>query len=344
MGKIGVSILGATGMVGQKFVELLSDHPMFEIVSLAASAKSVGKSYKEAVEWRMGVPLPDFIASMKVESCKSGIKGKIVFSGLCSSVAGDIEEEFANNGYIVISNAKNHRMHPSVPLLIPEINSEHLKLIDQQTYNNGKIITNPNCSVVGISMALKPLVDQFGVSSVNVVTLQALSGAGHPGVASIDILDNVIPFIHGEEEKIETEPLKILGTYKANQITPYPISISAQCTRVPVSDGHLACISVSLEKKATREEIIAAWKSFSGEPQQLNLPLAPKHPIIYLEGEKYPQPKLHRNLEKGMAVSIGRLRKCSNMQWKFVILSHNTIRGAAGSAILNAEYYVRLNP
>lgn len=336
MKKIPVGILGATGMVGQKFVELLSNHPWFEIASLAASDRSVGKRYGDAMKWAMPTSLPKHIADMKVVACEPTLPCKVVFSGLDSSVAGEIEKSFAQAGYKVISNSSNHRMDVDVPLLIPEINGDHLDLALQQG-SSGSIVTNPNCSVIGICMALKPLLDLWGVESVNIVTLQALSGAGYPGVPSMDILDNVIPFIGNEESKVETEPLKILGKYQGSKITPYPMHLSAQCTRVAVADGHLACVSVKLKKKAKSDEIINAWRDFAGEPQRLNLPMAPKHPIIYLEDERHPQPKLHRNLEGGMAVSVGRLRECPLFDWKFIVLSHNTVRGAAGCAILNAE-------
>lgn len=339
MKKISVGILGATGMVGQKFVELLSSHPWFEIVALAASDRSIGKRYGEAMKWSMPTPLPQKIADMPVITCSPNLPCQVVFSGLDSRVAGEIEENFAKCGYKVISNSSNHRMDPAVPLLVPEINSEHLKLIHHQHFGQGAIITNPNCSVIGMTMALKPLLDKWGIEIVNVVTLQALSGAGYPGVPSMDILDNVIPYISGEEAKIEKEPLKIMGTFHENEtkIVPYPMHLSAQCTRVSVADGHLACVSVKFKKKAKANEIIAAWQEFKGEPQRLKLPTAPKHPLIYLEDERHPQPKLHRTLEGGMAVSIGRLRECPLFDWKFIILSHNTIRGAAGCAILNAE-------
>lgn len=337
MNKIPVAILGATGMVGQKFVELLAAHPWFEIIALNASDRSVGKRYADAMKWAMPTPLPEKIANMPVRACLSDIPCEIVFSGLDSSVAGEIEERFAEAGYKVISNSSNHRMDPQVPLLVPEINPSHLELIRHQSYGSGAIITNPNCSVVGLTMALKPLIDQWGIEAVNVVTLQALSGAGYPGVPSLDIMDNVIPFIANEEDKVEKEPLKIMGALNGREIVPYPMQLSAQCTRVAVSDGHLACVSVKLKKKADVPDILAAWKRFKGIPQQLKLPSAPQHPIIYLEDERHPQPKLHRSLASGMAVSIGRLRSCPLFDWKFVVLSHNTIRGAAGCAVLNAE-------
>lgn len=339
--KIPVAILGATGMVGQKFIELLIDHPWFEVVAVAASERSQGKTFGSAMRWMMPSSLPSSLAEMVVQPCAPNFPCKIVFSGLDAEVAGPIEESFAKAGYTVISNSRNHRMHPTVPLLIPEVNSSHLELVKQQSFFPGMIVTNPNCSVVGIATALKPLIDRWGTEKVHVITMQAISGAGYPGISSFDILDNVIPFIGGEEEKIETEPLKILGTLQNGQIIPYPVTISAQCNRVSVMDGHMACVSVKLKKNAHAEEMIDAWQNFQGEPQRLSLPMAPIHPIHYMHDEKHPQPKLHRHLEKGMAVTIGRLRKCPLLDWKFTLLSHNTIRGAAGCAILNAELMIK---
>jgi aspartate-semialdehyde dehydrogenase len=339
--KIPVGILGATGSVGQKFIELLANHPWFEITALAASERSSNKSYNDAANWFLPTKCPDFIAEMPVQVCKPNLNCEIVFSGLDSSVAGEIETEFANAGYIVLSNAKNHRMDDDVPLLIPEINSEHLALIKKQNFGRGKIVTNPNCSTIGLALVLKPLLDNFGIENVNVVTLQALSGAGYPGVASLDIIDNVLPFISGEEDKIETEPLKIFGQYEEGNIKYQNIKISALCNRVAVTDGHLECVSVSLSEKAAEKEIIKIWKEFTAEPQKLNLPSAPKNPLYYFQDDDYPQPRLHRNIDKGMAACIGRLRKCNIFDYKFNVLSHNTIRGAAGGAILNAELMIK---
>lgn len=341
MEKIAVGILGATGTVGQKFIELLASHPWFEIVALAASDRSVGKRYSDAIRWAMPTSLPQTLADMPVVPCIPDLPCEIVFSGLDSNVAGEIEENFAQAGYYVVSNSSPHRMDTDVPLLIPEVNGDHINLISHQQFNGGAIVTNPNCSVVGITMALKPLLDLWGIEAVNVVTLQAVSGAGYPGVPSLDIVDNVIPYIASEEIKVEQEPLKIMGTIQDNRVVPYPMKVSAQCTRVCVTDGHLACVSVKLRKKALAEEIIAAWSEFKGEPQKLNLPSAPDRPIIYCDDERHPQPKLHRVLGGGMAVSVGRLRECPLFDWKFVLLSHNTIRGAAGCAILNAELMVK---
>lgn len=339
--KIPVGILGATGSVGQKFVELLVDHPWFEITALAASERSAGSAYREVVKWFQTSPLSPHMGEMTVRACEPTLPCRIVFSGLDSRVAGEIETEFAEAGYVVVSNSKNHRMDPQVPLLVPEINSDHLELVKYQSFSEGMIVTNPNCSTIGMVMALKPLLDEFDLDAVTVVTMQAISGAGYPGVSSLEILGNVIPYISDEEGKMETEPLKIFGRLNNDEITPRDLTISAQCNRVAVMDGHLESISVKLKKAATVEEMKAAWRQFSGEPQRLNLPSAPAQPIYYFEEEHFPQPRLHRNLEKGMAISIGRLRPCQVMDYKFMVLSHNTIRGAAGGAILNAELMVK---
>lgn len=333
MQKIPVTILGATGSVGQKFIELLNDHPWFEIVSLCASERSAGKPYREAVSWFQASPLPKHIANMIVEPCTAGALGRIAFSGLDAEVAGDIETAFAKAGYAVISNSKNHRMDEDVPLLVPEVNPEQAKWVTRQTFGSGgMIVTNPNCTTVGLVMALKPLVDAFGVEIVSVVSMQALSGAGYPGVSSLDIIDNVIPHIGGEEKKMETEPLKIFGV---------PLTISAQCNRVAVVDGHMECVSVRLSKQPIADDIITTWRSFRSAPQELELPSAPQSPVHYLDGDFDPQPRKHRLMERGMAVCVGRLRPCSVLGWKFAVLSHNTIRGAAGGAILNAELLVK---
>lgn len=335
--KINVAILGATGSVGQKFIELLSNHPWFNIVELAASDRSAGKKYSEAVNWVMQSQLDKNISEMVVQKCEPNLKSKIVFSALDASVAGEIEEDFARNGYVVISNARNHRFDDDVPLLIPEVNPDHLGLIHQQKFGNGFIVTNPNCSTIGLVMALKPLQDKFGIEAINVVTMQAISGGGYPGVPSMDIIDNVIPFISGEEEKMEKEPKKILGNFSNGKIQFADFKISAQCNRVAVIDGHTESVQLKFINKPSKEEMINVWNSFSSEPQKLNLPSAPKNPLIYLEGDKYPQPKLHRSLGNGMSVSVGRLRDCSLFDYKFTVLSHNTIRGAAGGTILIAE-------
>jgi len=325
--KIPVAVLGATGSVGQKFVELLSNHPWFEIIELCASDKSAGKKYKDAVDWFLKYELRKDVENIVVQKCEPILKSRIVFSGLDSSVAGKVETE----------NSKNHRMDDDVPLLVPEINPAHLELIKFQQFGNGCIVTNPNCSVVGLVLALKPLLDNFGLNTVNVTTMQAISGAGNPKSVKLDIEDNVIPFINGEEEKVEIEPLKIFGKFESGKILYNNFKIGVQCNRVNVTDGHTECVQVNLNQKVKKDEIINAWQEFRGEPQNLSLPSAPKRPIYYFSEPSYPQPKYQRNLEDGMAVSVGRLREDPLFDFKFVILSHNTVRGAAGGAILCAE-------
>ena len=335
--KIPVAVLGCTGSVGQKFIELLNDHPWFEVKEICASDKSAGKKYKDAVDWFLQSSLPESIGNLTVQKCDPVLKSKVVFSGLDSKVAGEIETKFAKAGYKVISNSKNHRMDEDVPLLIPEVNPDHLDLIKSQKYGEGCIVTNPNCSVIGLAISLKPLLDNFGLEAVNIVTMQAISGAGNPRVVSLDIDDNVIPFIKGEEPKVEIEPLKILGRINKSKIDFSDFKISAQCNRVNVTDGHTECIQVKLKKKTSVKEIIKVWKEFSSIPQKLKLPLAAENSIHYNDGDSFPQPKHQRNADKGMAVSIGRLREDTLFDYKFVILSHNTVRGAAGGAILCAE-------
>lgn len=334
--KINVCILGATGSVGQKFIELLSDHPWFKIHEVAASDRSAGKKYKDAVNWIMQSELKKEYGDLIVKKCEANMESKIIFSGLDGSVAGEIESDFAQNGYFVISNARNHRFVENVPLMIPEVNPDHLKLLNDQDYDGG-IVTNPNCSTIGLVLALKPIADAFGIEAVNVVTMQAVSGGGYPGVPSMDIIDNVIPFIGGEESKMETEPLKILGELNGGKINYADIKISAQCNRVAVIDGHLECVQIKLKKKTTVDEIKKVWNEFKSVPQEMKLPSAPEYPVKYFDEDKYPQPKLHRNQGLGMTASVGRLREDALFDFKFVVLSHNTIRGAAGGTILVAE-------
>lgn len=339
MPSIEVGILGATGMVGQQFIALLADHPWFKVTYLGASERSAGKAFKDAAAWRLPNRLADDVANRVVEAAAPGTAPKLVFSGLDSSVAGEIEAEFAKAGHIVVSNSRNYRMFDTVPLLIPEVNADHLRLLDAQGDAQGwtgRIITNPNCSTVAITMALAPL-RQFGIEKTMVTTLQAISGAGYPGVPSWDILGNIIPFISGEEEKIETETRKILGTLGNGKVDDHPVRVSATATRVLVRDGHSCSISVALEQKPTPEAVIDAWRAFRGRPQELDLPTAPKQPVVYLDEPNRPQPVLDAGRDGGMAVSVGRLRRCSLFDYKFMALGHNTIRGAAGVAILNAE-------
>jgi aspartate-semialdehyde dehydrogenase len=336
-----VGILGATGMVGQRFVELLTDHPWFEVSYLGASEKSTGKSYEAACAWKLPFPMPEWAKNLKVEDAVPGADGRIIFSGLDSAVAGPIEESFALAGYVVVSNASSHRMAEDVPLVIPEINPDHLALIEVQkknrNYDSGYLITNPNCSTITLSLALSPLEREFGIESVFVCTMQAVSGAGYPGVASLDILGNVIPFIAGEEEKIERETKKIFGRVLGKTVESHPMVISAQASRVAVLDGHMETVFVKLRRKASIEEIRQSFQQYRSLPQELKLPTAPKHPVILKDEVDHPQPRLDLTLEKGMATMVGRLRPCTLLDARFVILGHNTIRGAAGAAVLNAE-------
>lgn len=344
-GRAPVAVLGATGSVGQRFVQLLADHPWFEIRALAASERSEGKSYGEAVAWAQTTPLPPAVAALEVrptdaataEQCRA--EGcKLVFSALDASVAGAAETAFAEAGLMVVSNAKSHRMDPEVPLLVPEVNADHLALLRHQRFpSGGGILTNPNCSTIGLVLALKPLVKAFGVDRVHVVTMQALSGAGLPGVPAASAVDNLIPYIGGEEEKMETETRKILGRLGDGAIDEHEVAVSAACNRVPVIDGHTLCVSVGLKAQASPADLRAAWETFSGQPQLLSLPIAPVQPIHYLEAHDAPQPRLHRDRERGMAITVGRLRPCKLLDYKFVTLSHNTLRGAAGGALLVAE-------
>jgi aspartate-semialdehyde dehydrogenase len=337
--KIPVAILGATGSVGQRFIQLLENHPWFRVHEVVASDRSAGKTYGAATDWRLDTLVPDTVSNLTVKGLGVPLESKLLFSGLDSSVAGEAEDDYANQGCAVISNSRNHRMDSDVPLLIPEINADHIDAIrEQQKRRPGYIVTNPNCSVMGLAIALAPLERLFGIEAVHVTTMQAISGAGFAGVASYAILDNVIPYIGGgEEDKIETEPRKILGSWKDGRFREAPMTISAQVNRVPTIDGHLMTASIKLRESAAIGDVRHALQSFTGEPQKLNLPFAPKQPIHYLDAIDRPQPRLDRDRENGMAVSVGRLRDCPILDYRFVALVHNTIRGAAGAAILNAE-------
>lgn len=342
MNQIKAVVLGATGTVGQRFIQLLDRHPFFEITALAASEKSAGKKYADAVQWKLDTPIPDRIAQMTLQPCEPSLDARVAFSGLDSSVAGEIELAFANRGYAVVSNSKNYRMAEDVPLVYPEINPDHLALIDTQKKNrgfkDGFIVTNSNCSIMAFLNIIHVLDRDFGVEKMTAVTMQAISGAGYPGVASMDVLGNIVPFVGGEEEeKIRTEPLKILGKFNHSRIEFSKIVISPSVNRVPVLDGHLASVSVKLNGKTTVDDIKNRLREFKSVPQELELPLAPKRPIIVHEAINRPQPRLDIHHEKGMAVSVGRIRPCEVLDFKFTCLVHNTIRGAAGAAVLNAE-------
>ncbi len=347
--RIPVAVLGATGMVGQRFIELLQGHPWFELVALAASEQHGGRPYAESTRWRLpGGDMPASVASLPVVSCKPDampVGVRIAFSALPGGdVAEQAEQAFARAGIAVFSNAKNYRMAPDVPLLIPEVNADHIAVIPHQRRQrgwSGCIVTNANCSATPLVMALKPLQQAFGVSKVLVTTMQAISGAGYPGLSAYDMLDNVVPYIGGEEEKMESETLKMLGEWREGEgFVNAPMVVSAHCNRVPTREGHLECASIELERTASPEAIIEAWNSHEPEPQRLNLPSAPKHALLYRTESDRPQTLYDRDSGNGMSVTLGRLRPCPILSYKFVMLGHNTIRGAAGGSLLNAELCV----
>ena len=342
MKRIQVAVLGATGIVGQRFLQLLDQHPWFEVAALTGSSPRQGKRYGEAVTWRLPEAPPLSVENLPLLAPDAHLDTPLVFSALPAAAAEEIEPALASRGHAVFSNASSHRMAVDVPLLIPEVNPEHVQLLERQRAKrgwSGLLVTNPNCSTIQLALSLKPLVDAFGVRRVNVTTLQAISGAGYPGVAAYDIVDNVVPYIAEEEEKIERETSKILGKYQGGEILPAECLVSAQCTRVPVRDGHLACVTVELggNGRIAESDLERVWSEFRAEPQQTNLPTAPSSPIIVREEPDRPQPVRDRNAGRGMAISIGRVRRCAVLSHKFVVLGHNTIRGAAGTSILNAE-------
>jgi aspartate-semialdehyde dehydrogenase len=334
-------VLGATGMVGQRFVKMLGEHPWFELTAVTASERSSGKTYAQAARWHLEGPIPETARKLVVKDLEPNLDCDFVFSALDSSVAGKAEEDFARAGYGVVSNSKNHRMDPDVPLLIPEVNASHVEAIRVQQrnrgYDTGFIVTNPNCSTAGLVLVLKPLADVFGLEKIFVVTLQAISGAGYPGVASLDIMGNVIPFISGEEEKMEAEPQKLLGKWDGSRFIEAGLGISAHCNRVPVIDGHLECASLRLKKTATLDEVREALRSFEVSPELASLPTGLKHPLVVQEGDDRPQPRKDANAGHGMAAVVGRVRECPLLDVKLTLLSHNLVRGAAGAALLNAE-------
>ena len=338
--RIAVGILGATGIVGQRLIQLLERHPWFEVKWLAASERSSGQSYREAARWRLKTPMPDSIAALEVAPASPEGAPKVVFASLDAGIARELEPRFAEAGHAVISNSSALRMKPEVPLVIPEINADHLRLIEAQSWrrhSGGFVVTNSNCSAMGLALALAPIHKHFGLEKVFVVTMQAVSGAGYPGVASLDILGNVIPYIANEEEKMEEETPKMLGSVNGSSAIRADFVMSAHCNRVAVEDGHTESVSVKLKKPATAEDIIQAWREYRGIPQEKRLPSAPDQPIVYDPAPDRPQPRFDLDRGAGMAVSVGRLRPCPLLDWKFTLLSHNTIRGAAGAALLNAE-------
>lgn len=334
-------VLGATGIVGQRLVKLLSSHPWFELTEVAASERSSGRTYAEAVRWHLETPIPALAGNLVVKGVEPTLNCDFVFSALDSSVAGPVEEDFARAGYPVVSNSRNHRMDADVPLLIPEVNASHLDAIPVQQknrgYDTGFIVTNPNCSTAGLVLVLKPLADAFGLERIFVVTLQAISGAGYPGVASMDIQGNVVPFISGEEEKMEAEPQKLLGKWDGHRFIEAGLGISAHCNRVPVLDGHLECVSLGLKKIASLGEVREALQTFEVDEELASLPTALRHPVIVVDEENRPQPRRDVQTGEGMAAVVGRIRECPVHDVKLTLLSHNLVRGAAGAALLNAE-------
>jgi aspartate-semialdehyde dehydrogenase len=348
MERRNVGILGATGAVGQRFIQLLADHPWFNITWLAASDRSAGKTYAEACQWRLDTPLPEHIAKMVLQPNVPESAGtdlpRIIFSSVDSPIAKDLEPRFAAAGCAVISNSSAFRMGADVPLVVPEVNGDHLEVIEAQATrktSGGFLVTNPNCCAIGLVLPLAALHETFGIEKLFVTTMQAVSGAGYPGVPSLDILGNVIPFIKNEEEKLQEEIGKLLGGTDGKGFQTLDAPVSAMCNRVAVLEGHTECVSVKLKKAATQEEILAAWKSFQplhGKGLDgLHLPSAPEFPVEYVDGDTRPQPRLDLMRGNGMTTTVGRLRPCTLFDWKFTLLSHNTIRGAAGSALLNAE-------
>jgi len=339
--KLRAGVLGATGLVGQRIVSLLANHPWFELTEVAASERSSGKTYAEAVCWHLEAPTPAGARSLENRSLVHSLQRDFLFSALDASVAGGAEEDFARVGYPVVSNSRNHRMDPDVPLLIPEVNAAHLDAIPLQQknrgYDTGFIVTNPNCSTVGLVLVLKPLADAFGLEKIFAVTMQAMSGAGYPGVASLDIQGNVVPFIGGEEEKMESEPQKLLGKWNGERFVGAGLGISAHCNRVPVIDGHLECVSLSLKKIASLGEVCEALRNFEVSSELASLPSALRNPVIVLDEENRPQPRRDVNAGAGMAAVVGRVRECPLLDVKLTLLSHNLVRGAAGAALLNAE-------
>jgi aspartate-semialdehyde dehydrogenase len=327
-------------MVGQRFIQLLEKHPWFEVAWVAASERSSGLAYAEAVRWKLTTPIPGRVAKMKVSDAVPGDSPHVIFAALDAGIAAELEPRFAETGRAVITNSSAFRMHEDVPLVIPEVNADHFKLIDKQTWRKSKggfIATNQNCSAIGLVMALAPLHRRFGIDAVFVSTMQAVSGAGYPGVASLDILGNVIPYIAKEEEKLEAETRRLLGELRNGSVQAADFKISAQCNRVAVEDGHTESVSIKLRKPATQDELLDAWRNFKARPQEIALPSAPDQPVIHDPGNDRPQPRLDVNRGGGMSAVVGRLRPCSLLDWKFTVLSHNTIRGAAGAALLNAE-------
>ncbi|MGH2378552.1 MAG: aspartate-semialdehyde dehydrogenase [Candidatus Limnocylindria bacterium] len=340
MRKRKVAVLGATGTVGQRFISLLADHPWFELAALTTSDAKAGKRYGDAVRSHLPGGIPDRVADMKLEPTRPEIDAEVCFSALPNESAEQHEAALAKAGHHVFSNVKTHRMDPDVPLLLAEVNAEHMHALEAQRRQrgwSGSIVTNGNCSAIHLALALAPLHRRWGIERAVVTTMQALSGAGYPGVASLDALDNVVPYIDGEEEKIAAETRKFLGAWDGAAFLPAEIPMSVTATRVSVRDGHTESVSLSLRGDPAVDEVKACLRSFRGRPQELDLPTAPERPVVVLDQPDRPQPVLDRDLERGMASVVGRVRHDPVLGVAFVVLGHNTIRGAAGASILNAE-------
>jgi aspartate-semialdehyde dehydrogenase len=339
MSKIPVAVLGATGLVGQRLVRRLADHPWFELAAVTGSERSVGKRYGDMVRWRLPGDPPASVLDMKVQPSAPGVEAKLLFSALPSESAAEVEPVMAEAGYVISSNAKTYRTANDVPLILPEVNADHLPLVREQAKRGWKgfVVTNANCVAIPLTLALKPLHDAVGVAQLFVVSMQAISGAGYPGVASLDIVDNVVPYIGGEEPKIEAEPLKMLGHFTGSGIDHAPIKISSHANRVASRDGHMLCVSVKLGNSISPDEAMELLRAYRGRPQQLHLPSAAPQPIVVRMEDDRPQPYRDRDASEGMAVSVGRVRECNLFDLKFVALGHNTEGGAAGAALLNGE-------
>ena len=340
---INVAILGATGAVGQRFIQLLENHPWFRVAEVAASERSSNKTYAEATRWILNGSVPKSVANLRVKSLDEPLESLIVFSALPSDAAKEVEVRLAAAGHYVCSNASTYRMANDVPILLPEINAEHIRLIERQKTERGwqgALITNSNCTAAPLVMALAPLL-QFKPTTLSVVSMQAVSGAGYPGVPSLDIMDNVIPYIGGEEDKLKIEPAKMLGRYSDGEIIPFDMTVSASCNRVPVLDSHLVAVSAHFAAKPALEDILYAWETFTAPDPVPSLPSAPIPPLVVMRENDRPQPRRDRDTGNGMAAVVGRLRPCEALDGvQFIALGHNTIRGAAGCSILNAELLV----
>jgi aspartate-semialdehyde dehydrogenase len=339
--KMNVAVLGATGSVGQRYVELLNCHPQFQVAEVVGSERSAGKVYGETTDWRLSSAPPEAVSRLVLKHPSDELQSPIVFCSLPGGIAQETELRLAAAGHYVFSNARDNRMDDDIPLMIPEVNADHSAAIAVQQKNRGFskgfVVTNPNCSTIHLVLALKPVWDAFGIEQCMVSTMQAVSGAGYPGVPSLDMIDNVVPFIDGEEEKMETETRKLLGSFNGASFDHAQIQMSAQCNRVPVRHGHMETVNLKLGRKASPAEVIDVMRSFRGRPQELGLSSAPAYPVVVQEREDRPQPALDRDVERGMSSVVGRVRECSIFDIKFVVLGHNTIRGAAGASILNAE-------